>query len=73
MRSPYQVKQAEIQKEAAPSTVTARLPEAYQWLLVPGQASPDTPIERLAMRLSGQDALAARITSYAPSRRTAER
>ena len=58
--SPYQVKQAEIQKEAASSAVTARLPEAYQWLLVPGQARPDAPIEWLAMRLSGQDSLAAR-------------
>ena len=58
--SPYQVKQAEIQKEAASSAVTARLPEAYQWLLVPGQSRPDAPVEWLAMRLSGQDALAAR-------------
>ena len=58
--SPHQVKQAEIQRDAAASAVTARLPEAYQWLLVPGQASPDAPIEWLAMRLSGQDSLAAR-------------
>ena len=58
--SPHQVKQAEIQKEAASSAVTARLPEAYQWLLVPGQATADAPIEWLAMRLSGQDSLAAR-------------
>ena len=61
--SPYQVKQAEIQKEAASSAVTARLPEAYQWLLVPGQARPDSPIEWLAMRLSGQDSLAARASN----------
>ena len=58
--SPYQVKQAEIQKEAASSAVTARIPEAYQWLLVPGQSRPDSPTEWLAMRLSGQDSLAAR-------------
>ena len=58
--SPHQVKQAEIQKEAASSAVGARLPEAYQWLLVPGQASPSAPIEWLAVRLSGQDSLAAR-------------
>ena len=58
--SPYQVKQAEIQKESASSAVTARLPEAYQWLLVPGQSRPDASIEWLAMRLSGQDSLAAR-------------
>ena len=58
--SPYQVKQAEIQKESASSAVTARLPEAYQWLLVPGQSRPDAPVEWLAIRLSGQDSLAAR-------------
>ena len=58
--SPHQVKQAEIQKEAASGAVTARLPEAYQWLLVPNQASPEAPIEWLAMRLSGQDSLAGR-------------
>ena len=34
---PQQVKQAETQKTAADSTVTARLPETYQWLLVPVQ------------------------------------
>ena len=60
--SPHQVKQAEIQKEAASSAVTARLPEAYQWLLVPNQASPEAPIEWLAMRLSGQDSLAGRVS-----------
>ena len=58
--SPHQVRQAEIQKEAAASAVTARLPEAYQWLLVPGQTRPDLPVEWLAMRLSGQGPLAAR-------------
>ena len=40
--------------------MTARLPEAYQWLLVPGQTRPDSPVEWLAMRLSGQGPLAAR-------------
>ena len=41
-------------------TVTARLPETYQWLLVPVQASPDAAIEWSAIRLTGQDALAVR-------------
>ena len=40
--------------------MTARLPEAYQWLLVPGQTRPDAQVEWLAMRLSGQGPLAAR-------------
>ena len=58
--SPHQVKQAETQKEAADSTVTARLPETYQWLLVPVQTRPDASMEWQAMRLSGQYSLAAR-------------
>ena len=77
--SPHQVKQAEIQKEAASSAVTARLPETYQWLLVPVQARPDTSMEWQAMRLSGQNLLAARaskklkgdellVTGFAPTR-----
>ena len=57
---PHQVKQAETQRKAADSTVTARLPETYQWLLVPVQTSPRTAVEWQALRLTGQDALAAR-------------
>ena len=58
--SPHQVKQAETQKEAASGAVTARLPETYQWLLVPVQVRPDASMEWQAMRLSGQHSLAAR-------------
>ena len=58
--SPYQVRQAETQREAASSAVSARIPETYQWLLVPVQASPDASIEWSSIRLSGQDSLAAR-------------
>ncbi len=58
--SPHQVKQAQTQKENANSTVTARLPEAYQWLLVPTQEKPQSPVEWQAIRLSGQDPLAVR-------------
>ena len=58
--SPHQVKQAEIQKEAASGAVTARLPETYQWLLVPVQDRPDAPMQWQAIRLSGQQTLAAR-------------
>ena len=42
--TPQQVKQAEIQKAAADGAVTARLPETYQWLLVPVQEKPADPI-----------------------------
>ena len=58
--SPHQVKQAETQKEAASSAVTARLPETYQWLLVPVQTRPEASMEWQAVRLSGQHSLAAR-------------
>ncbi len=40
---PHQVKQAEAQERAADGAVTARLPETYQWLLVPEQANPQAP------------------------------
>ncbi len=58
--SPLQVKQAETQKATANNTVIARLPETYQWLLVPIQNSPQDAIRWEAIRLSGQDALAVR-------------
>ena len=59
--------------------MTARLPETYQWLLVPVQATPQAPITWEALRLSGTDALAIRaskklrtdelyLTSFAPTR-----
>jgi hypothetical protein len=57
---PQQVKQAETQKAAADGAVTARIPETYQWLLVPTQSKPQAPMEWQALRLSGQDALAVR-------------
>jgi hypothetical protein len=38
--TPHQVTQAETQKTAADGAVTARLPETYQWLLVPVQNTP---------------------------------
>jgi predicted AAA+ superfamily ATPase len=58
--SPHQVKQAETQKTAADGAATARLPETYQWLLVPTQTNPQAPIAWQTIRLSGQDALAER-------------
>jgi predicted AAA+ superfamily ATPase len=77
--SPLQVKQAETQLAAADGAVTARLPETYQWLLVPLQKTPQATVEWQPMRLSGQDALAVRaskklkgdellITSFAATR-----
>jgi hypothetical protein len=57
---PHQSKQALSQKESAYNSVAARLPETYQWLLVPTQATPQGNVEWQAFRLTGQDALAVR-------------
>jgi predicted AAA+ superfamily ATPase len=57
---PHQEQQGENQKQAADGAVTARLPETYQWLLVPEQANPQAQIIWLAIRLSAGDALATR-------------
>jgi predicted AAA+ superfamily ATPase len=58
--APLQVKQAETQLAAADGTVTARIPETYQWLLVPVQATPHVPVTWEALRLTQSDALAVR-------------
>jgi predicted AAA+ superfamily ATPase len=58
--SPNQVNQAETQKTAADGTVTARLPETYQWLLVPTQETPQAPVTWQTIRLSGNTSLAQR-------------
>ena len=42
---PFQAKQAENQKQAAAGAVSARLPETFQWLLVPEQPTAQAPIE----------------------------
>lgn len=58
---PQQARQAENRKQAAEGAVKARLPETYQWLLVPKQATPEEPIVWEALRLStGDESLAAR-------------
>src|SRR5437773_913365 len=57
---PHQLRQAEEQKRTADGAVIARVPETYQWLLVPVQTSPQAGVEWQAFRLSGQDALAVR-------------
>jgi len=57
---PHQLRQAETQKQAADGAVMARLPETYQWLLVPEQLKPQTPSTWQTIRLTGSDALAVR-------------
>lgn len=58
--TPFQVKQAETQRAAADSTVTARIPETYQWLLVPVQYNPKETQTWDALKLTGTDPLAVR-------------
>jgi Protein of unknown function (DUF499) len=57
---PHQTRQAETQKQAADGAATARLPETYQWLLVPEHSTPQVPVAWQASRLTGGDALAVR-------------
>lgn len=77
--TPHQVKQAQTQRDAAEGTVNARLPEAYQWLLVPVQNTPQEPLSWEPIRLTGNEPLAVRaskklrneellLTAIAPSR-----
>ncbi len=79
--TPQQVRQAETQKGSADGAVKARIPETYQWLLVPVQPpqSPGAAIEWQAHRLTGQEPLADRVsrklrndemllTGFAPAR-----
>jgi len=57
---PQQVAQAETQHENANSTVNARLPETFQWLLVPVQSNPQATMRWQATRLVGEGRLAER-------------
>ncbi|BAQ35270.1 Swt1 family HEPN domain-containing protein [Dehalococcoides sp. THU3] len=55
-----QVRGAETQRTSADGVVVARIPEAYQWLLVPVQPDYKKSMEWKAYRLTGQDSLAIR-------------
>ncbi len=58
--APFQLRQAEQQLRAADLTVHARLPETYQWVLVPRQASPQAAVEWQAVKVLGDEPLAVR-------------
>jgi predicted AAA+ superfamily ATPase len=58
---PHQLKQAESQKAAAEQRVLAQLPEVYQWLIAPTQASPQGPVQFEATVLRGGERLAPRV------------
>ena len=76
---PHQVRQAETRKQESDNAVKGRVGETYQWLLVPGQASPTDDVKWESIRLTAQGALAERasrrmrndellITSFAGTR-----
>lgn len=56
----HQITQAKTQRQAADGVVHARLPEVYQWLIVPAQDNPQSQISLQVLKLSGTDALADR-------------
>lgn len=56
----FQGKQAKTKTEEANDTVQHRLPETFQWLLVPGQSTTQAPVEWGEVRLQGADRLAPR-------------
>lgn len=58
----HQRGQAETQMKAAESMVLARIPETYQWMLVPVQANAQAPVTLQTTRVSGTDALAVRVS-----------
>ena len=58
--TPFQAKQAETQQKSADAAVTARLPETYQWVLVPEQKTPAGLVVWNVLKLSGTDYLAVR-------------
>ncbi|QKE41374.1 MAG: ATP-binding protein [Ferrovum myxofaciens] len=81
--SNHQKKQVEQQLDSADKVIIARLPETYQWLLVPSQSTPQSLATWETLRLTGNDALALRVskklrndglflTSIAPSMLTME-
>ena len=56
----HQRRQAKTQRDSAQTTVSARIQETYQWLLVPMQTKPQDLVQWQAFRLQGQEALAIR-------------
>ena len=56
----FQTNQARTKRQSTEETVRARIPEAYQWLLVPAQPDTQSPVEWHETRLQGPDSLAPR-------------
>jgi hypothetical protein len=60
--TPHQVRQAETQRKGADAAVASQIPETFAWALVPEQPSPTAAVTWNALKLSGGDALAERVS-----------
>ncbi len=56
----FQTRQADNQRRSADETVDSRIPQAYEWALVPTQPDPKGPIEWTDVRLQNGGGLAER-------------
>ncbi|MDB4650128.1 DUF499 domain-containing protein [Pirellulaceae bacterium] len=56
----FQKQQAKTKQDESERTIQARIPETYQWLIVPTQPNPTEPMQWQTIRLSGQGTLAER-------------
>lgn len=53
--TPFQTGQAQTKMKNSDETVEVRIPETYQWLLVPNQGAPKEGIQWFEARLQGRD------------------
>jgi len=58
----FQSSQAATRRKTTNETVDTRIPETYQWLIVPGQPDPQGQPEWTEYRLQGEGALANRVS-----------
>jgi predicted AAA+ superfamily ATPase len=56
----FQTRQADTKRKNSDEVVDARVPETYQWLLVPSQPDPKGAVTWTDLRLQGTDSLASR-------------
>ncbi len=56
----FQLRQAETKKQSSDEVFDARIPETYQWMLVPNQPDPKGSVVWTELRLQGTDSLASR-------------
>ena len=58
---PFNVKMTETRLSESAATLRVRLPEAFQWLIVPSQSSPMDKVSWDAKRVTGGDSIAQRV------------